>query len=135
MSVRSAVLRRGTSVGDEEAAALSAVFAITAAAGGMAALIAAVNGEMSFVAVPTILLLAGIVARRPGVAGLAGTAVWISFAPMAHAEAMIVPLTMTLICAGIAVGPARLLGWVRDDWTGRQTEESPMASGWIEDSP
>jgi len=135
MSVRSALLRCGTSVGDEEAAALSAVFAITAAAGGMAALIAAVNGEMSFVAVPTILLLAGIVASRPGVAGLAGTAVWLSFVPMAHAEAMIAPLAMTLLCVAIAVGPEELLNWVRDDWNGRGTEDASMSSGWIEDSP
>ncbi len=135
MSVRSAVLRRGTPASDEGAAAVSAIFAITAAASGMAGLIATVGGEIPLVAAPTILMLAGIIAGRPGVAGMAGTAVWLSFVPMAHAEAMIAPLAMTLLCVAIAVGPEELLTWVRDDWNGRGTEEASTSSGWIEDSP
>ena len=135
MSVRSAVLRRGTPASDEGAAAVSAAFAITGAAGGMAALIAAVSGGIPFVAVPTILLLVGIVAARPGIAGLAGTAVWLSFVPMAHEEAMIAPLAMTLLCTAIAVGPEQLLSWVRDDWTGHDAEDGSMSPGWIEESP
>ncbi len=135
MSVRSAVLRSGAPDSDEGAAAVSAAFAITGAAGGMAALIAVASGGIPFVVVPTIVLLGTIVAGRPGFGGLAGIAVWLWFVPMAHAEAMIAPLTMTILCTAIAVGPEQLFSWVRDDWNGREVQDASMSSGWIEDRP
>ena len=106
---------------------------LSAAVGGMAGVIGVVGGQSTaWLLVPTIALLAGLVARAVPVAAWAGVALWLLVLPHAHAEAMLGPLIMLVACLAIAIGPERLATMVARDWHGTRPAESDPA-GWIED--
>ena len=120
-------------ISEERIAATRLVLGLSAAVGGMAGVIGVVGGQSTaWLLLPTIGLLAGLVARRVLVAAWAGVALWLLVLPHAHAEAMLGPLIMLVACLAIAMGPERLATMVARDWHGTRPAESDPA-GWIED--
>ena len=117
---------------DQADAAYGAVMAVTAAAGGMLAVFDAVEGTLPFTAAPTIALLVAMAHRSTTAAAWSGVVVWVLVLGMASGLAVLAPILMAVLCLGFAVGPDRLLDWIRDEWAGRR-EESPVEIGWIED--
>jgi hypothetical protein len=39
---------------------------------------------------------------------------------------------MTVLCLALALGPDRIVDWLRDEWTGREDRDEPV--GWIEEA-
>jgi hypothetical protein len=123
-----------TATSEERVAATRLVLGLSAAVGGMAGVIGLVGGQStSWLLVPTIALLAGLLARRVLVAAWAGVALWLLVLPHAHAEAMLGPLIMLVACLAIAMGPERLAGMVVRDWQGSRADSDEPSAGWIED--
>ena len=118
---------------DEADAAYGAVMAVTAAAGGMLAAFDAVEGTLPFTAAPTIVLLAAMARRSTPAAAWSGFVVWVLFLGMASGLAVLAPILMAALCLGFAVGPDKLLDWIRDEWAGRQADAPLGEIGWIED--
>jgi len=125
---------------EEVDAAYGAVMAVTAASGAMIAIFAVVEGSLPFTAAPTLVLLAGMARRSTIVSAWSGAAVWGPMLGMASGLAVVAPLLMIVLCVGFAVGPDRLLDWVRDEWAGRESGEragrdshARTDQGWIED--
>jgi hypothetical protein len=81
---------------------------------------------------PTIALVAGLLARAVPAAAWGGVGLWLLVLPHAHAEAMVGPLIMLVACLAIAFGPERLATMVTRDWHGTRSGESEPA-GWIEE--
>jgi len=129
---QSAVARRAG--GSEEADAVyGVVMAITAASGAMIALFDVANGRLPVTAVPTAVLLVALARRSVPLAAWAGVATWAIIAPLGQGVALLAPATMAVACLAFAVGPGRLLDWVRDEWVGRDEDDATLAAGWIED--
>ena len=106
---------------------------LTAAVGAMAALSAAAIGDpLAAIGLPTVLLIAFAARHSVAAAGYAAAVVWVAFIPRAPGLAMLVPIAMAVICLAIALGPARLMAWVREDFGGRDRHED--ATGWIEEA-
>lgn len=117
----------------EEADALyGVVVAVTAASGGMIAGFAALNGDLPIISLPTGVLLLGMARRSLPLTAWSGVAVWALVLPLAPGIAMLAPILMVLACLAFAIGPDRLLDWVRDEWIGRMGDE-PVDVAWIED--
>ncbi|MGH2446804.1 MAG: hypothetical protein ACRDGD_12325 [Candidatus Limnocylindria bacterium] len=134
--------RRGSrsQASEEAVAAARVVLGLTIGVGFMAAAMGAATGDpISLVVVPTLVLVASLAFvsrsdRAVMVAGMAGVAVWLVLLPQAHAEAMLAPLAMIVLCLAIALGPDRLLGWIGRDVRGRASVEAPPDDGWIEET-
>ena len=118
--------------GDDADAAYRAVMAVTAASCAMIAVFDLVAGSLAFTAAPTVILLVGVARGSSIVSGWSGVAVWGAVLGMASGLAVVAPLLMIVLCLAFAVGPDRLLDWVRDEWNGRESRARP-AQGWIED--
>ncbi|MDQ2674371.1 MAG: hypothetical protein M3Y40_06920 [Chloroflexota bacterium] len=117
----------------EEADALyGVVVALTAASGGMIAVFAVLDGDVSITAVPTAAVLVGMARRSLPLTAWSGVGVWALITPMAPGMALLAPVLMGVACLAFAIGPGRLLDWVHDEWIGRMGDE-PIDVGWIED--
>lgn len=118
---------------EEADAVFGVVMAVTAASGAMIAMFDVVNGRLPLTAAPTLVLLAALARRRVPVAAWAGVVTWAVIAPLGDGIAVLAPATMAVACLAFAVGPDRLLDWVRDEWVGRDDDDATPAVGWIED--
>lgn len=118
--------------GEDADAAYRAVMAVTAASGAMIAVFDVVAGSLAFTAAPTVVLLAGLARGSSTMPAWSGVAVWGAVLGMASGLAVVAPLLMIVLCVAFAVGPERLLDWMRDEWKGRETRARPD-QGWIED--
>ena len=120
--------------GSEEGDAVyRAVMAVTAVSGAMIAVFAIPLGDVPLTVVPTFVLLVAMGRHLPAVAAWAGVALWVLVLPMAQGIGILAPATMGVVCLAFAIGPDRLLGWVRDEWIGREDEAVTLPAGWIED--
>ena len=117
---------------EESDAVYGVVMAVTAASGGMIAVFDAVEGTLPLTAVPTIVLLAALAQRSTVVSAWSGVVVWVLVLGMASGLAILAPILMASLCLAFAVGPDRLLDWVRDEWIGREGDDSAEV-GWIEE--
>lgn len=124
---------RRTAHSEDAEAALRALVALTAGVGGFAAVGAAANGRVPLIALPTLALLGCLlIGTSMAVAAGAAGSVWLVLLPAAPGEALLVPLTMIVICLAIAVRPDRLLGWLARD--AAPGFVPPAADdGWIEE--
>ena len=118
---------------EEADAVYGVVVAITAASGAMIAMFDVVNGRLPITAAPTLVLLAALALRAIPLAAWAGVVTWAVIAPLGDGIAVLAPATMAVACLAFAVGPDRLLDWVRDEWVGREEDDATLAAGWIED--
>jgi hypothetical protein len=109
------------------------VMAVTAASGGMIATFAVAQGGVPLSAAPTLVLLIALLRRSPRVAAWSGVALWALVLPMASGIGILAPAAMAVVCLAFAIGPDRLLDWVRDEWTGREDDAVALPAGWIED--
>lgn len=115
--------------GEEGRAFTRAVLGLTLGVGAMGAAAAALIGDgFMLVGIPTAALAIALARGRTPAAGWAGVAVWLLYVPRMHAEALLVPLAMALICLGIGVGRDRLGRWFREPDPARASDES-----WIEE--
>jgi hypothetical protein len=128
-----AVRGRSRASGSEEGDALyGAVMAVTAATGGMLALFDGAGHELPLTAAPAIVMLVAVAGRKVTAGAWAAVAVWVLVLPLAPGLAILAPVSMILVCAAFAIGPGRLIDWVRDDWIGGD-QGSALDAGWIED--
>jgi hypothetical protein len=119
-----------TAYGDDADALVRLVFGLTIAVGTVATAMIAATGDVPLLGLPTLVLLAWLVAGA-SVAGAAwaAAAVWLVLAPIARGEALLAPLAMFVLCLAIALGPERLLSWLAHDLApGRAAADE----GWIE---
>ena len=117
---------------EESDAVYGVVMAVTAASGGMIAVFDAVEGTLPLTAAPTIVLLAALAQRSTVVSAWSGVVVWVLVLGMASGLAILAPILMASLCLAFAVGPDRLLDWVRDEWIGHEENDSDEV-GWIEE--
>jgi hypothetical protein len=118
---------------EEWQAARGVLIAVTAGTGGMLTLFGVVAGSLPFVALPTVVLVAGTWLRwSDRVIGWAGVAIWAMIVPSARGEGLLGPLVMVLVWLAVAIGPDRLAEWMVADWNGRGLAPAPP-DGWIED--
>jgi hypothetical protein len=123
-----------TAIPEEVEAAERAILGLTAAVGVMAAATSAAVGDpLALVGIPTLALVALLARHHPRPAASMAVVVWLTFLTQAHGEALVVPMVMSVMCLAIAIGPARLLAWIRDDFGGRVDEGPPGDQGWIEE--
>jgi hypothetical protein len=124
-----------TSRGEDAEAAVRAVLALTAGIGAIAAVIDLAAGRAPVIALPTLLLAAGVAVAATIVAAYAAAGVWLVLVPVAPGEALLAPLAMILICVAIAVGPERMMSWAaRDAAPPLDGPHDPVEpDGWIED--
>ena len=109
------------------------VMAITAASGGMIAIFAVAQGDVPLTAAPTLVLLIALLRRTPDLAAWSGVVLWALVLPMGHGIGILAPAAMAVVCLAFAIGPERLLDWVRDEWIGREDGAVTHPAGWIED--
>ena len=79
------------------------------------------------------MLLAALALRAMPLAAWAGVVTLAVIAPLGAGIAVLAPATMAVACLAFAVGPDRLLDWVRHEWVGREEDDATLAAGWIED--
>ena len=118
---------------EEADAVYGVVMAVTAASGAMIAMFDLVNGRLPMTAAPTVVLLAALARRSVPLAAWAGVVTWAVTAPLGDGIAILAPATMAVACMAFAVGPDRMLDWVRDEWIGRDDDDATAAVGWIDD--
>ena len=124
-----------TAYGEDAEAAVRALFGLTAGVGGFAAVIALVADQLPLTAVPTLVLIGCLLVGAPVVVAAYGAAsVWLVLLPAAPGEALLVPLTMIVLCLAVAVGPDRLLSWLARD-AAPASEGGRADEGWIEEEP
>jgi hypothetical protein len=133
MATPAVTSRRRPTASEEGAAITSVVMAVSAAGGGMLALIQGVNGAPAFAALPTLILLGALLLRAPSVAAWSALGVWLVIMPLADGVAILAPLMMIVLCLALAIGPERLLDWIRDEWSGHASGTDEPPSAWIED--
>jgi hypothetical protein len=123
-------LRASTSVGEDARAATRALFGLSLGVGGMAAAAGALIGDpLAIVALPALALAGSLARGAVAPAGYAAAVVWLAFLPRVSAEAVLVPLTMTLACLAMAIGPERLQRWARR----HEAAVADVNEGWIEE--
>jgi hypothetical protein len=127
--------QRSRRAASEEAIAVTRlVLGLSAAVGGMAGGIGLLAGQpMGWLIVPAAILTTGLITGFARVAAWAGVVLWAGILPEAHAEAMLGPMLMALACVTIAIGPSRLLSFLRQDVHGRAVE-APADGAWIEEA-
>jgi len=122
-----------TAYGEDAEAAVRAVFGLTAGVGGLSAAVAAATDQLPLTAIPTLVLLACLLGGVPiFVAAYAAASVWLVIVPAAPGEALLVPLTMIVVCLAIALGPDRLLSWIARD-AAPAPSQADGEEGWIEE--
>ena len=133
MATPMATTRPRSSGSEEGDAVYRAVMAVTAVSGAMIGLFALPVGDLPLTIVPAAVLLVAMSRGIPVVAAWAGVALWLLVMPMARGIGILAPATMTVVCLAFAIGPDRLLEWVRDEWIGREGDAVTLPTGWIED--
>jgi hypothetical protein len=133
MTVDPTTASRRPARSEEAAAARSALLTVTVAVGSMLSLFDLGVSAPPVLFVPTAVLVLALARRADGAAAWSAAAVWAAMLFRAEGVALMAPLMMIVACSALAVGPDRLLGWVGDEWNGRERARSP--SGWIEDVP
>ena len=131
MAIRTALVRRHVARSEEGAAAYSAVLLISVAVGGLLTLFESVHAFPLLVAVATLALAVTLVAGAEPAQPWAAALLWATILVGTQGMALVPPLMMIVLCLALALGPDRLLEWIRDDWGGRSAAEPP--SGWIEE--
>jgi hypothetical protein len=124
---------RRTAYGEDAQAIVRALLGLTAGAGAFAAAAAASTGQLPLIGIPTLALL-GFLLAGASIAWAASAAgsIWVLLLPAASSEGILVPLTMIVVCLGLAIGPERLLSWlVRDAAPGSAPRVEDR--GWIEE--
>jgi hypothetical protein len=129
--IRPARLRRHAARSEEGEAAERVVIFLSVAVGGMLTVLESAVELPMLVAIATLWLAATLVLRAVDVAPWAALVLWATILPRTEGWALVPPLMMIVLCLALAVGPDRLLDWVRDEWNGRADGE-PQA-GWIEE--
>ncbi|HET7645034.1 MAG TPA: hypothetical protein VFM03_00950 [Candidatus Limnocylindria bacterium] len=137
---------RAPAVGEDRQALTRFVFGLTLGVGAMVALAGALTAQPSVaVAVPTAVLAVGLWTWRGDglphpVAGWAGAVVWLVLATLTHDDTVLVPLAMAATCASVAIGPDRVLAWLRAQWMRDESAEAPSRPaepagepGWLEE--
>ena len=124
---------RRTAYGEDAEALVRAIIAMTAAVGAFAAVGSAASGQLPLIGVPTLVLLGSVLVGAP-IAAAASSAgvIWLMLLPMASGEALLVPLTMVMLCVAIAAGPERLLSWLASDAAPERAADLAEV-GWIEE--
>ena len=121
--------------GEDAEAAVRALFGLTAGIGGFAAVIALVAGQLPLTAIPALGLVGCLLfGTSVVVAAYVAATVWLVLLPAAQGEALLVPLTMIVLCLAVAVGPDRLLSWLARD-AAPGSEDDGAGEGWIEEEP
>ena len=133
MATPVAATRIGQDGGEERAALFGVLVAVSAATGGMWTVIEAVHGVVPLAVVPTVVLVATLAARARRASAWSAATVWLTILPMADGIAILAPLLMIGLCVAMAVGPDRVLDWIRDEWSGREPTTDGVATAWIED--
>jgi hypothetical protein len=135
-----ASLRRTSAMGEEELAAASALLAVSAATGVMVAMFAGIDGELSLMLVPSLLLLGAMAAHRTIASAWAAVAIWVLLLPMATGSAIVAPLMMGSLCATLAIGPDRVGEWLFErpsvpavDEAEAEADAPREPPGWIEE--
>jgi hypothetical protein len=124
-----------TAYGEDAEAAVRALFGLTAGVGGFAAVFALAAGQLPLIALPTVALLGCLLfGASVIVAAYAAASVWLVLLPAASGEALLVPLTMIVLCVAVAVGPDRLLSWLARD-AAPGADVASAGEGWIEEEP
>ncbi len=128
--IRMARLRRPARSEEGEAAERVVVF-VSVVVGAMLTLFESVTAFPLLVALATLGLAVALVLRATGLAPWAALALWATILIRTEDWALVPPLMMIVLCLALAMGPDRLLDWVRDEWSGRDVNDP--RSGWIED--
>jgi hypothetical protein len=123
-------MRRPARSEEGEAAERVVVF-VSVVVGAMLTLFESVTAFPLLVAFATLALAVALVLRATGLAPWAALALWATILMRTDGWALVPPLMMIVLCLALAMGPDRLLDWVRDEWNGRDVSDPP--SGWIED--
>ena len=111
------------------------VLGLTAVVCLQAGIMFAVAGELlAVIALPAIVVVVLLVRGAVVPAAYLAAAAWILLLPQAAGLALIVPLAMSVGCLAIAIGPARLMDWVGEDFGGR-ARPADAPRGWFEDDP
>jgi hypothetical protein len=126
------MVHRGRTTSDEGAAVVRVVMAVTAASAAMLGLLQVVDETPPVVLAPALLLLVTLARGNRPVDAWAAGAVWAVMLPLAAGIAILAPILMLAICVAIAVGPERIIEWIRGDWSGRASTP-PARTGWIEE--
>ena len=130
MTIRIASMRGPTRSEEGEAAERVVVF-VSVVVGAMLTLFESVTALPLLVALATLGLAAALVVRASGLAPWAALALLGTILIRTEGWALVPPLMMIALCLALALGPDRLLDWVRDEWNGRTV--SDPGSGWIEE--
>jgi hypothetical protein len=130
VTIRMARMRRPARSEEGEAAERVIVF-VSVVVGAMLTLFESVAAFPMLVALATLGLAVALVLRATGFAPWAALALWATILIRTEGWALVPPLMMMVLCLALAMGPDRLLDWMRDEWNGRDV--SDPRSGWIED--
>ena len=133
MATPVAATRIGRDGSEERAALFGVLVAVSAATGGMWTAIEAVHGTVPLAVVPTVALVVALAVRARRASAWSASGVWLTLLPMADGIAALAPLLMIWLCVAMAIGPDRVLDWIRDEWSGREPIAEDVATGWIED--
>jgi hypothetical protein len=132
-------LRRESPMGEAEIAAASVVLAVTATVGVMVVLLAAAQGTLAMIAIPTFALLVSMARHAAVPSAWWALAAWAALVPTALGMGIVAPLLMMVVCLGLAIGPDRLADWAIERMKVRPPPIEPGAGpetvGWIEDDP
>jgi hypothetical protein len=132
-------LRRESPMGEPEIAAASVVMALTATVGVMVSLLAAVQGGVALIALPTAALLVSMARHATVASAWVALAAWAALVPMAMGMGTLAPALMMVVCLGLAIGPGRVAAWVQERMKVSPPPADPGAMpesvGWIEDDP
>jgi hypothetical protein len=134
MATPMAASRARAARSEEGDALFGVVMAISAASGAMIAAFAVADGGLPVIAAPTIVLVAALVDGAQRAASWAGVVLWLVVLPTGNGIGILAPAAMAILCLAFAIGPERLLDWVRDEWMGRE-EGVATEVGWIEEDP
>ena len=130
VTIRMASMRRPARSEEGEAAERVVVF-VSVVVGAMLTLFESVTAFPLLVALATLGLAVALVLRATGLAPWAALALWATILIRTEGWALVPPLMMIALCLTLALGPDRLLDWMRDEWKGRNA--SDPGSGWIEE--
>jgi hypothetical protein len=131
--LRHALLRPHGARSEEGEAAQSVVLVLSLVVGAMLTLFESVREVPLLVAGSTLGLAVALAMRADRLAPWLATALWAAILIRTEGLGLVAPIMMIVLCLALAIGPDRLLDWVRDQWNGRQVGEPP--AGWIEDDP
>ena len=129
--IRHALPRRHEARSEEGEAAERVVVFVSVVVGALLTLFESVTEVPLLVAVATLGLAVAMALRAGQLAPWAASLLWSAILIRTEGWAILPPLMMIVLCLSLALGPGRLLDWLRDEWSGRQPAEPPP--GWIEE--